>query len=268
MKKTTNFIQKQYEGFLKTPNFWKNAVIESLHQFELANTSHSIQLEKVELRLGKRVEQFVLFQLEQEQIPILASNLQIQNGKKTIGEIDFIIEQNGNPVHLEVCYKYYLFDPKIEGDEIDKSIGPNRRDSFILKLRKLKEKQFPLLQNEVTQQHLTELGITTDEISQQVIFKAQLYLPANSEFNNTLAIEESNIQGYYYRLHELIEYSNCKFYIPMKPDWLMEPLTQIDWLNYDNFNKEVSEFLNNKNAPLVWLKKPTGALEKIFVVWW
>ena len=268
MKKTTNYIQKQYEGFLKTPNLWKGSAIESLPQFELGNTSHSIHIENVELRLGKRVEQFVLFQLEKEEIPVLASNLQIQRGKETIGEIDFIIEQGGEPIHLEVCYKYYLFDPNIEGEEIDKWIGPNRRDSFILKLKKLKEKQFPLLQNEITKQQLHQLGISIDEIMQKVLFKAQLYLPANIEFENTLPIDESNIQGYYYRPDQLDEFSKCKFYIPVKPDWLMDPLTQINWLNYENFKEAISEFLNYKNAPLVWLKKPTGAIEKIFVVWW
>lgn len=268
MKKTINYIQKQYEGFLQTPNLWKGEEIASLKQFELPNASHKIWLKHPELRLGKRVEQFVAFQLQNSGIPILASNIQIKRDKETIGEIDFIIRDGNKPIHLEVCYKYYLFDPNAEGDEIEKWIGPNRRDSFHLKLKKLQEKQFPLVQRTETLAQLKALDIKTEHLEQRVIFKAQLYIPANSEFENHLAIDTSNIQGFYYRTSELEIFSNCKFFIPKKPDWLIQPFTQLEWLNFEAFKNQVSAYLEQKNAPLCWVKKPSGELHKIFVVWW
>ena len=268
MKQKVNYIQKQYEGFLQTPNLWKGNAIGGLEQFEFNNRSHKIKIRTPELRLGKRVEQFVAFQLEKENIPILASNIQIKKNKETIGEIDFIIQQKEQLTHLEVCYKYYLFDPEIEGSEIEKWIGPNRRDSFSLKLKKLKDKQFPLLQNPTTKAQLENLSIATEKLDQNVLFKAQLFIPSNFDFKSNLPINISNIQGVYYRLEELSQFSDGKFYIPKKPDWLIEPYVQIDWLNFDTFKAAVSEYVNKKNAPLCWLKKPSGALEKLFVVWW
>lgn len=268
VKHSIDYIQKQYEGFLVTPNLWKGNTIVGLQQFELHHRSYKINIRKPELRLGKRVEQFVAYQLEQEGIKILTSNIQIKRNKETIGEIDFIIQPKETPIHLEVCYKYYLFDPEIEGTEIEKWIGPNRRDSFSLKLKKLKEKQFPLLKHPITQKQLEKLNIATEKIEQRVLFKAQLYIPANSDFKNSLPIDESNIQGYYYRISELNQFAGCKFFIPKKTDWLMQPYAHLEWLNFETFKTTVSEYLNKKNAPLCWLKKPSGTLEKIFVVWW
>jgi len=268
MKRAVNYIQKQYEGFLQTPNLWKGSSIASLEQFELNAHPHRIKLAKPELRLGKRVEQFVAFQLEKEGSSVIASNIQIKKEKETIGEIDFIIQKNNKPIHLEVCYKYYLFDPYFEGKEIEKWIGPNRRDSFKLKLEKLQNKQFPLLHNPATKFELSALKIATEKIEQKVLFKAQLYIPAAHEFQNNLPINELNIQGFYYRLTELDSFSDCKFFIPKKPDWLITPFPQINWLNYDNFKKDISTHLSQNSAPLCWLKKPSGAIEKLFVVWW
>lgn len=268
VNQTTSDIQKQYEGFLKTPNLWNGNAIGSLQQFILPGNSHKIDLHKLEPRLGKRVEQFVVFQFEQEGIPVITSNLQIQNGKETIGEIDTIIEEDNQLIHLEICYKFYLYDPTITGNETSKWIGPNRRDSLDLKLEKLQTKQFPLLQNDITKRQLSKLDINAESITQKVLFKSQLFLPADTVFNNKLPINENCIEGFYYALENLEQFHDCKFFIPQKPDWLMKPQTHINWLNYSEFRIKVGVYLDKKNAPLCWIKKPSGALEKIVVVWW
>lgn len=247
---------------------WAGNNIEALEQFKLDNQSFSIHLNEEEPRLGKRAEQFLLFQLAKLGFPVLASNMQIQKNSNTIGEIDAIIVENDLPLHLEVCYKFYLYDPHIKGSEIDKWIGPNRRDSFKQKLDKLKNKQFPLLFNPAAIEQLEKAKIPHREIQQKVLFKAQLFLPADHMFVNTIPIDVSSVVGYYYTLEQMNHFSDCKFYIPMKPDWLMEVQTQIDWLNFDAFRLKVLNFLNKKNAPLCWLKKPSGKLDKLIVIWW
>lgn len=68
------------------------------------------------------------------------------------------------------------------------SIGlvSNRRDSFVQKLSKLKEKQLPLLYSKQSKKYLDELGLDATEITQQVYFKAQLFVPLqdiNKEFS-------------------------------------------------------------------------------------
>jgi hypothetical protein len=120
-------IQLQFEGFCNTPSLWNNADIFDLQQFHIKNISTSTfegEIPKY-LRLGKRVERFVAHQLKQNiTISILAENVQIQEEKITVGEIDFIIKEDQNPIHLEIVYKFYLYDETTGKTAIEQFIGP------------------------------------------------------------------------------------------------------------------------------------------------
>ena len=73
---------------------------------------------------------------------MLYENVQIIEDKKTIGEIDFIIENitTKQLIHMELAYKFYLFDPTISSETVNNWIGPNRNDSLKEKLEKLASK--------------------------------------------------------------------------------------------------------------------------------
>jgi len=62
-----------------------------------------------------------------------------------VGELDCLILRDKKPIHLEVIYKFYLYDASVGDTEIAHFIGPNRKDSLIEKLTKLQEKQLPIL---------------------------------------------------------------------------------------------------------------------------
>jgi len=53
--------------------------------------------------------------------------------------------EDEKPIHLEIQFKFYLYDAALGTTEIDHCIGPMRKDSLNEKLSKLKEKQLPLL---------------------------------------------------------------------------------------------------------------------------
>lgn len=271
MKENSKNIQLQYEGFLKTPLLWKNDTVFELTQFEVNN--HKItqfnSFKKAEIRLGKRVEQFSFFTFQQDDsIDILSENIQIQDGTRTVGEIDCLLLKNKQPIHIEIVYKFYLYDRTVGTTEIEHWIGPNRRDSFHQKLTKLKQKQLPLLQSEYTKRYLKKHQITSEEILQNVYFKAQLFVPL-AELNNTFPLINNDcINGFYIFLNELEMFSNCKFHIPTKVDWLKDVQTSCDWLNHATFKERISTFLNEKSAPLCWIKYPNGKTQKFFIVWW
>ena len=132
-------IQKRYEGFLETPCLWKTNVVSNLIQFEINSESDKIDISIDEnLRLGKYVERLVSFELsQQENISILAENVQIQKDKRTLGELDCLLLKNNKPIHLEIIYKFYVYDESVGNNETDHFIGPNRKDSLIEKLTKL-----------------------------------------------------------------------------------------------------------------------------------
>jgi len=267
----TKDIQLQYEGFLNTPQLWENNEVFELQQFELPKIKTPIFegiLQKNQ-RLGKRVESFLSHQLKQDATAkILVENTQIQNGKITVGELDFLIETYKNPVHLEVIYKFYLYDASVGKNELDYWIGPNRRDSLVAKLNKLKNKQLPLLYNPLTKNLLSKLNLKSENIEQQVLFKAQLFIPYKTTNIQFKALNNNCVNGFYINFNELQELKTCKFYIPSKINWLQEIQTQTNWQSFEKFSQKIEVFFNQKSAPLCWLKYPNGETKKFFVVWW
>ena len=271
MDLNTKDIQLQYEGFLNTPLLWESDSIFELEQLELPKEKTTIFNSSIakNLRLGKRVERFISHQLQHNSsIKILAENIQIQNNKTTIGEIDFIIQQNNTPIHLEVMFKFYLYDETVGETELEHWIGPNRKDSLVAKLTKLKEKQLPLLYKEQTIPFLKSLNLNIETIQQQVYFKAQLFVPFQLRNHSFKLINNNCIKGFYISFNELSKFDNCKFYIPSKINWLQEIQTQINWKTYTQMLPKIETEIKNKTSPLCWLKQPNGEVYKIFIVWW
>ncbi len=270
MELSLKTIALQYQGYLNTPLLWKDNQVFGLEQLQIPQ--HKItefkELIPDNLRLGKRVEQFVLNELEQSQnIDILLQNRQVQNGKITIGEIDCILKQNGVPIHLEIVYKFYLYDPSVGNNEIEHWIGPNRNDTLLKKLTKLKEKQLPLIYNTHAKPVLEHLDLHTDTLMQRVLFKAQLFTPYKKNVDFDL-LNQDCLNGFYMYQSEMQQISDCEFFIPTKVDWLQEVRHKVDWIQFHEFKEIVKPMIQEKRAPLCWIKFPDGKLQKMFVVWW
>ncbi|GGG98807.1 hypothetical protein GCM10011416_16300 [Polaribacter pacificus] len=270
MSRLSKQIQLRYEGFLQTPSLWTKEALYTLDPFEINPASSIFNLPLDEkLRLGKYVERFVSFQLQQEaSINIIAENIQIQKDKITLGEVDCLLYKEEQPIHLEVVYKFYLYDPNVGSTEIDHFIGPNRKDSLLEKLNKLKDKQLPLVFKEEAKSYLDRYKMDASKLKQQVYFKAQLFVPYAAQEIRLDRLNESCITGFYLNPTELQLFTDCKFYLPEKKDWLLAPSTQVAWLSFPDFHQKMTVFLADKISKLCWLKKPNGTIHKIFVVWW
>ncbi|XCF05028.1 DUF1853 family protein [Tamlana crocina] len=265
--------QLQLQGFLNTPLLWKADAVLGLKQFQIQNQNQNTFIFNgtlpENLRLGKRVERFVSAELSRnDDIEVCCENIQIQKDKITLGEIDCILKQYNRPIHLEIVYKFYLYDAREGHDEIERWIGPNRRDSLIKKLSKLKEKQLPLLYNNYTLPVLERLNIDVKTVEQQVYFKAQLFLPFESKDIPFKKINRDCVKGFYIRFYEIETFSACKFYIPSKHNWLIEPVAGVNWLNYNSFYEKKEALITEKIASMCWIKWPNGEIKKCFVVWW
>ncbi|NJX15082.1 DUF1853 family protein [Tamlana crocina] len=263
--------QLQFQGFLNTPPLWDADAVLGLKQFQIQNQNTFVFNDTLpgNLRLGKRVERFVSAELNRnDDIEVCGENIQIQKDKITLGEIDSILKQHNRPIHLEIVYKFYLYAPHEAHDEIEHWIGPNRRDSLIKKLRKLKDKQLPLLYNNYTLPVLERLNIDVKTVEQQVYFKAQLFLPFESEAIPFNKINQDCVKGFYIRFNAIENFSECKFYFPSKHNWLIEPVSWVNWLHYDTFYEKMQALINEKIASMCWIKWPNGEIKKCFVVWW
>ncbi|MDN3665040.1 DUF1853 family protein [Algibacter miyuki] len=269
MTKRIQTVQDRYEGFLKTPCLWKNDAVFGMQQFEIHSESIKMDLEIDDtLRVGKYIERLVSFELKQNStIKILSENLQIQDEKITLGEIDCLLLKDENPIHLEVIYKFYLYDSSVGVSEIDHFIGPNRKDALIEKLKKLSQKQLPLLYSKACKPYLEHLNLIASEITQLVYFKAQLFIPLGEDIM-LKTLNQECIAGFYLSRKNIMQFSDCKFYIPKKIDWIIAPHTQVNWLNYNSFLEISQPYLDRQFSPLCWVKLPNGVLQKMFLVWW
>lgn len=94
-------------------------------------------------RVGHYFERLVHFWLaEVQRLDQVEKGLQIRDDTRTIGELDFVFaDAMGQICHWEVAVKFYLHDPTRPGSHFP---GPDARDDFETKAKRLFEHQLPL----------------------------------------------------------------------------------------------------------------------------
>ncbi len=261
-------------AFYHTPPLWTNGQF-GLDQFDfpqldLATFKASPIPEK--LRLGHKMEhvfeQLIGFSRHWN---VLAKNLLVDEGKTRIGELDFILSNTteNRCYHIELAYKFYLINPEIS-EPIHRLIGPNKKDMFFTKLDKLKEKQLPLLFHDTLVQKLENLGVNRNKVVQQLCFKTQLFLPYAVSQVGIRPLNKKCILGNWIHFDDFntSEFQKWDYYIPFKQEWVLQPEPERLYLTYLETLLEVNLRMIQENAPMLWIKKPNGILEKLFVVWW
>jgi hypothetical protein len=257
----------QYLGFLNTLNIFSKNILD-IENFHIQNIPISYsEFSKfnlnINLPLGKRVEHFFEFYIEQSKDYILLDkNIQIIKDKVTLGELDFIIKNtiSNEVIHIELVYKYYLYTYN-KTKEISKYIGVNNHDTLEDKTNKLLHKQFKLLFHNKTQQILEKIDIST--IKQKVCFLANIFISPQNKYHQFDIINQNCVTGYYINIEQL-NHQN-QYFIPQKQDWLIDPKYCTIWYSRYDILVQIQEcFLKNIN-PLVW-EKENQKFQKIFVV--
>lgn len=263
-------LQLQHQGYLKTPLLWKGDLYDGLTAFDCTDIRETRfeGLIPEGLRLGKRIEYFALSNLSQQsQIQVIANNIQILRDKTTLGELDALLMVNNQPIHLEIVYKFYLFDEQT-GAGLNAWIGPNRRDSLIEKLNRLKNHQLPLLYLPETVSFLNSLHLDVNHIKQRVLFKAQLFLPEHVKLTNFDGLNKDCIAGVYLHFEDIARFKSFKWFLPSKMHWIVQPHTNVNWMSYTEARLKISTLINKQYAPMVWLKHPKGTIKTCFIIWW
>jgi len=273
-----NNLQRQYNGFLDTEVLF-DKTYESLDFFELNKSLlNNAALPEAfympeNIRLGQRMEYFMEAALKDSNYEILAKNLQIIHLKKTLGEIDFIVKnRSDNSIfQVEMVYKFYLFDPEVKGKWTQQWIGGNRRDNLHLKVKKLKERQLPLLYAPETADYLKEIGLKTVEIGQKVCFLGQLFLPYEQKHMWNDRLNPAARAGFWLNKSQLdvIEKNVKQILIPPKNDWVAAPTRDSEnWKSFDAQMPKITALIENEQCTLLWILDNHGVLQRFFLVWW
>ena len=263
-----------FEGFIQTQPLWKGDFF-GLKQFKLPETDLST-LEKnpipTNLRLGHRVEH-VFAQLinHSDQYDLIAHNLQVQKEKITLGELDFILRERNTHklLHIELSYKFYILDPSLE-TPIHRAMGPNRKDQFFAKMNKTKEKQLPIIYTKEGRQALAPYNIEAEDLSQQVCFLGQLFVPFKETEMSFDPFPLDCVVGYWLGLKEFSSsnFEAMTYYMPQKSEWLHQPHEKVAWCTHDEIVLLISEQHQEERAPMIWVRLKNNQYQKCFVVWW
>lgn len=273
-------IEQQFQGFLLTPPLWLNKELFSLKQFHYPRVNipgedlitSLLPGLKTNYVLGKRMESyFGLGLILSKEYAVVGNNLQIINNGVTLGEIDFLLHnvEIEKPLHVEVVFKFYIYDPSFK-EELERWIGPNRKDTLLQKVSKLQNKQLPLLFREESSGVLKDLNISLDGIQQEVCFKASLFIPGKLKGYQFPEINNLCIAGSWISMGDFTQtdYGDFEFYLPVKQDWPIPPQYNKLWKPYSDITEEIAAKLQKKTSPLVWIKKPDATYERMFIVWW
>jgi len=224
------------------------------------------------LVLGKRAELFFAEAIQQSfHFQLIAHNLQVIQHKKTYGEFDFFLKDKirNLPIHVELVYKFYVYDPNFD-DELDRWIGPNRKDTLVKKVERLNNHQLPLLYKKESASILKNYNLTPEKMEQQVCFLANLFVPKHLLQHKFSYINPSAVIGYWLKKSEFneAEYGKYSFYSPKKPDWPVNPKFNNNWKSYEAILEDVNFLFQHQKAAFFWMKKGDNNYERLFVVWW
>ncbi len=158
-------------------------------------------------RLGKQFEDVVEALIRNSpNAKLLARNLTILDKKRTLGELDYLIQQTGGQVlHLEVAIKFYLHHPQIHG--LSGFIGPGGRDRLDIKQQRLQTHQLPITRKAEARQALldSDLPLPTH---QATLLTGYLFYPYNTYYTahwpQIKALHPNHYKGWWLR-HSDIE---------------------------------------------------------------
>jgi hypothetical protein len=127
-------------------------------------------------RLGNYFETLWSFALQlNPRYLLIERNLQIHDGERTLGEMDFIVLdiETGRYAHWELAIKFYLG----VGDTVNHAAwhGPGKKDRLDLKVEHLLSRQTLLSRHPAAKAQLEQRGIVIDDCA--VILKGRLFYP-------------------------------------------------------------------------------------------
>ena len=164
---------------------------------------------------------------------LLASNLQIHEGGKTLGELDFLLidKKTNQAVHQEIAVKFYL---GCNTGEVPQWVGPNAIDRLDLKMSHLKNKQLPFSSHPLAKKAIREqFGL--ERINSEVVLKGYLFHPLNAtNLEVQPFINPAHASGHWCYASELFRQETelsppgTSWFKMDKKDWMTNQLSQAD----------------------------------------
>ncbi|WP_417389628.1 DUF1853 family protein [Gimesia sp.] len=201
-------------------------------------------------RVGEYFEGLVLYWLERiRKLKIIAQHQQLFAENQTVGEIDFLFEDAAGELnHWETAVKFYLYYPH-ENQTGSSFIGPNAKDTFERKRRRLFEHQLPL-----SETHFPEVAHRVAFVK-GIIFYHPHHTPPTQLPGELSPAHLKGVWLYHSELDWLEQQSGATVYqIREKPDWLSpavcDPNTE-KLLTFSELKQSLAAHFQEVDRPLM-----------------
>lgn len=174
-------------------------------------------------RLGQHFERLLKTWIDnREDMHIIQANLQVQDGKRTVGEFDFLIDRGHVTEHWEAAVKFYLGAGNTR--EMSAWYGPNTADRLDLKFDRLVKLQLNLSTHPAARRCLADLNINVEQV--RCFMKGRLFYPwvqyHEQAFEFPDLVNPDHEKGWWIPLDQFkVKASANDRYVPLnKIDWL------------------------------------------------
>ncbi len=211
-------------------------LIDELHQLDRdPQALQGLLAAQKDQRLGNYFETLWAYVLElSTRYELVERNLQIHDGERTVGEMDFIVfdRHSGRYAHWELAVKFYLG----LGNTVQHNAwhGPAKKDRLDLKVEHLRSRQTLLSQHPAAQAELAQRGITIEECA--VIMKGRLFYPWQQQGPewNPEDSNPSHLRG--------VWLTRDQFQQAFAPGELFEPLIRSGWMANNSTYRELQAY--------------------------
>jgi len=193
---------------------------------------------------------------------LLEKNLQVREGKQTLGECDFIYYclRRRCHIHLETAVKFYLGVPDSYGGgvgdlaETKAWIGPACRDRLDIKYDALIARQLSLSQTKPGRESLQRLGV--ENVSKELALKGVLFYPAlMSELPSPRGYAHQHKRGVWLNVSQFIKGIDeaSLWQVLQRRQWCSPMLTDDEacLLSSNTLHEKMSTyFFDSKNPPI------------------
>jgi len=252
-------LQESYfSSFPLFPKNWLNALeVQSDIFFKQLDKNpfvlHTMLKDNNTYRMGIYAEKLMHYFLEYfSDTKLILANYQLKEGKRTIGEIDFIFEWDDRLIHIEMAVKFYLsFEQR---DEYDSWIGPSGNDTLGMKLTKVKDHQLSLSSLPIFHQK-------TNLYSESYLFLKGMFF-TNSNYTPRWKNKALDFRTYYTVSAFTKLNQNKQFLLLKKPNWLSALYVKNEEMEVlPSSPDEVYQLLKRLNALHLWdIEKNTSIM--------
>ncbi|CAM3635522.1 DUF1853 domain-containing protein [Parendozoicomonas haliclonae] len=175
-------------------------------------------------RLGIRYETLWLSLYQSiTEYEVLATNLQVQEKGRTLGEFDLLYRAGDRYIHQELAIKFYLGKPESKGDWYD-WVGPDQADQLGRKMALMFEHQINLSKTEPGEQTLSHISPANTDWQQEVLLQGYLFYPWQQPCAEPEQVNPNHLRGDWLPFEQLSDYlatlSAKAFMIPSRQQWL------------------------------------------------